>query len=338
MLSMDGARNGGGKPPTIRDVAARANVAFSSVSRVLSGHPDVSEKMRVRVTTAATELGYKPDFLAQSLRSGHTRTIGFALRDISNPLFANVARRCERDLRRAGYSMIITSSDGDIAAEAENLELFRERHVDAVIASLVSETAPTTLQQLEQLTVPLILLDREVPSIKASALLSDHYAGVRAAVDALLAAGHVRIALITGELDVRSTRERVRAFDDAHAAAGLPTAPDLMIFGTFNSDFAEVEVHRLLALPNPPSAILTGGVGVTSGALLALHHSGLSPETDIAVVALDEWPQFAALAPSIWSVHRDSDEMGAALAHLVLDAMGGAEPRTEITPTEFHPR
>ena len=55
-------------------------------------------------------------------------------------------------------------------------------------------------------------------------------------------------------------------------------------------------------------------------------------------MALDEWPQFAALAPSIWSVHRDSDEMGAALAHLVLDAMGGAEPRMEITPTEFHPR
>lgn len=101
-----------GHVPNIHDVAAAAGAAVSSVSRVLSGHPDVSEAMRQRVEAAAQELGYEPDMLAQSLRRGSTRTIGFALRDISNPLFANVARLCERELRKAGYSMIITSSDG----------------------------------------------------------------------------------------------------------------------------------------------------------------------------------------------------------------------------------
>lgn len=323
------------KPPTIRDVAARANVALSSVSRVLSGHPDVSDTMRRRVTAAVAELGYKPDFLAQSLRSGHTRTVGFALRDISNPMFAHVARRCERDLRHAGYSMIITSSDGDVAAEAENLELFRERRVDGVVASLVSETAPTTLFQLLQITAPIVLLDRELDGIAASALVNDHYVGVRAAVDMLLMEGHRRVALITGDADVRSTRERVRAFDEAHAHYGVPVDPGLKKFGAFDSDFAEVEVRQLMARPDPPTAMLTGGVGPTTGALLALRDLGLSPTDDVTLVALDEWPQFSAMAPAIWSVRRDFDEMGAALARILLDVMHGGEPRRETVPTEF---
>lgn len=332
---MDGSLGDNAKPPTIRDVAARAEVALSSVSRVLSGHPDVSDSMRQRVTAAVAELGYKPDFLAQSLRSGHTRTVGFALRDISNPMFANVARRCERDLRHAGYSMMITSSDGDIFAEAENLELFRERHVDGVVASLVSETAPTTLHQLSQFTVPIVLLDRELDGIVASALVNDHYVGVRAAVDALLTAGHRRVALITGAMDVRSTRERVRAFDDSHIHHGVPIDRELKKFGAFDSEYAEVEIRNLMAYQDPPTAILTGGVGPTTGAFLALRDLGLSAIDDVALVALDEWPQFSALAPDIWSVRRDFDHMGAAIARLLLDVMSGGYPRTDIVPTEF---
>lgn len=326
------------RTPTIRDVAARANVAISSVSRVLSGHPDVSEQMRVRVQAAADELGYQPDFLGKSLRSGHTRTVGFVLRDIANPLFATVARRCEQELRRAGYSMIITSSDGDAEVEAQNLELLRRRRVDGVIASLVSETAPSTIRQLEQFTVPVVLLDREVREVSVSAVLNDHYIGVRAATEALLADGHTRIALVTGSLDVRSSRERLRAVQDASAAAQVRPAADLHVFGTFDAEFAERQVRRLLKLPDPPSAILAGGVGPTVGAIQALRGLGLSLEEDVTVVALDEWPYFQALAPSIWSVARDSDEMGAASARVLLDVLDGGQPRTETITTEFRRR
>lgn len=327
-----------GRPPGIRDVAARANVALSSVSRVLSGHPDVSEKMRAKVQAAADELGYRPDFLGQSLRSGHTHTVGFLLRDISNPLFANVARRCEQELRHAGYSMIITSSDGDLEVEAENLELLRHRRVDGVIASLVSETAPTTIEQLQAFTVPIVLLDREVEGIDASAVLNDHYAGVREATDALLAGGHTRIALVTGALDVRSSRERLRALQEAYAAAGVPPADDLEVFGTFDAEFGKAEVERLLALPDPPTAILTGGVGPTVGAIQAVRGLGLSLERDVTVVALDEWPHFEAMAPAIWSVTRDSDVMGTTSARVLLDVLKGGEQRTETIVTELHRR
>ena len=129
-------------PVTIRDVAARAGVALSSVSRVLSGHPDVSASMRAKVEEAAQALGYEPDLLAQSLRSGATRTIGFIIRDIANPLFAVVARACEQELRRNGYSLILMNSDGSVETESKNFALLRRRRVDGVIASLVAEDSP----------------------------------------------------------------------------------------------------------------------------------------------------------------------------------------------------
>lgn len=331
-------RGGPTSPVTIRDVAERANVALSSVSRVLSGHPEVSDRMRQRVEQAAADLGYAPDFLAQSLRSGHTHAVGFVLRDISNPLFAKTAQRCEQLLRRAGYSMIMMSSDGDIEAEADNLRVMRRRRVDGVIVSLVSETAPSTIEALSEFQVPVVLLDREVSGLQAGAVLSDHYVGVRDACDALLAAGHRRIALVTGNPDVRSTRERVRAITDAHAAHGIQLDERLLVRQQFDAQVAKAEVTRLLTRADPPTAILAGGVDPTIGAVRAIRALRLELGEDVVVVALDEWPAFDVTAPLMPSVARDSGEMGAASARLLLDMLDGGEPRVEMLETSYVPR
>lgn len=326
------------EPITIREVAERAGVALSSVSRVLSGNPYVSKVMRQRVEAAVAELGYQPDLLAQSMRSGSTKSVGFALRDISNPLFANIARRCEQVLRQAGYSMVITSSDGDIEAETENLALLRRRRVDGVIASLVSETADATKEALRAFTGPIVLLDREVPDLEAGAVLCDHHFGVLQATEELVARGHEQIALITGSLDVRSSRERRRGYLDALTTAGLKAKEDHMIFGEFDSDFAKSEVIRLLSRSPAITAILTGGFGSTVGALRAMRQLRKEPGKDVSIVALDEWPAFDVFSPWLSSVARDSGEMGAAAAHLLLDMLGGADARAETIDTRFVPR
>lgn len=322
--------------PTIRDVAALAGVALSSVSRVLSGHPDVSQKMRERVTAAADELGYEPDPFGQSLRSGSSQTIGFLLRDISNPLFANVARYAEQRLRQAGYSMIITSSDGDPEVEATNLNILRRRRVDGLIASLVTETAPSTIKELQAYQVPIVLLDREVADLPTAHVLSDHYSGVHKAVKYLIENKHTDIAMITGALDVRSSRERLRAFTDAFEQAQIPVPEHLCFFGSFQDEFARNVVLDLMTKDPKPTAVLTGGIGPTIGALSALRDLNIPLENGMEVIALDVWPGFDLFAPNIGSVTRDSKEMGTHTAELLLTALKGNDVQDIMLQTEFH--
>ena len=325
-------------PITIRDVADRAGVALSSVSRVLSDHPDVSAKMRKRVEDAANELGYQPDMLAQSLRSGSTRTVGFVIRDISNPLFAVIARRCEQELRAAGYSMVLVNSDGDVEAESRNLSLLRRRRVDGLIASLESEVADSTQEALRRFSGPIVLLDRDVANLTAGAVLCDHYSGCYAATADLLSRGHRAISLITGSMDVRSTRERLRGFRAAFRDAGLEPDQSLLSIGNFGDDYGKAEVVRLTARKPAPTALLTGGVLVTAGALRALTQLGRTLGIDIALVALDEWPLFDISVPSLASVSRDPNEMGTTAARLLLDMLDGAEPTALTVPTIYTPR
>jgi LacI family transcriptional regulator len=323
---------------TIKDVAALAGVALSSVSRVLSGHPDVSAKMKERVEAAAAELNYEPHLLAQSLRRGSTRTIGFVLRDISNPMFAQIARRCEQELRAAGYSMILTNSDGDVDAEPANLALMRRRRVDGVIVSLVSETSDNTRAALAGLNVPVVLLDREVQGAAYAAVLCDHFTGVKRATEELLMRGHRRIALITGEVDVRSSRERIRGYRAAFEEAGVPVDEEMLHAGGFDTEYAQAKVMRMLSSSRKPTAILTGGVATTAGAMRALRQLRRDPQSEVALVALDEWPMFDVFAPDLASVARDYDEMGTAAAWLMLDMLGGSEAREIVIDTVFTPR
>src|SRR5947209_9416080 len=118
--------------PSIREVAERAGVAMSSVSRVLSGHAPVSEAMRSRVLRAVDELNYEPHFLAQSLRSGATKTVGFSLSDIANPVIAEHARGAEEVLRAAGYSMLVMNSEHDPLLEASHIRTLQGRRVDGL--------------------------------------------------------------------------------------------------------------------------------------------------------------------------------------------------------------
>ena len=126
----------------MREVAAAAEVAISSVSRVLSGHPDVSPEMRDRVMDAVARLDYERDFLAQSLRRGQTLSIGFVLGDIANPVMADLMLGTEADLRQAGYTILLAlNPDGRPGVDAERIRLLLSRRVDGLIVSSASEDA-----------------------------------------------------------------------------------------------------------------------------------------------------------------------------------------------------
>ena len=321
----------------MREVARLAEVAVSSVSRVLSGHPDVSPAMHARVMAVVDELGYEPDLLAQSLRLRATGTVGFVVGDISNPLLAEIALGAETTLGEAGYSMLLTNSENDPARDARHARLLLQRRVDGLLLSLAAEQDSDTVRTLEGIDVPVVLIDRELPaSVQASSVLSDHRAGMRAAVGHLLALGHRRIGLILGQ-PLRFSRERRRGLEQAFEAAGLPPTYRIME-GQLGREHGRGATAALLDGADPPTAIVAGGNQLLVGALEELIRRGLRVGEDISLVSCDATPLTELTVPPIAVIQRDSRELGRRAAQLLLRGMvDAAEPEHVLLPTTFLP-
>lgn len=323
---------------SMRKVAERADVAISSVSRVLSGHPDVSEPMRARVLAAVAELEYEPDFLAQSLRRGQTLSIGFVLADISNPLLSDIVLGAETELRKSGYSLLLMNSENDAALDVRSIRFFQTRRVDGMLLSTVGESAPELLQTLRAVRVPVVLVDREVPTdIGASSVQNDHTSGMAAAVNHLIELGHRRIALIGGSRDTTPGRAREDAL--RQAVEGHPEHIDVSVLaGTFSTDHGAAATRALLDAAEPPTAIVCGSNQLLVGCLRVLNERSIRVGRDISIVTCDEVPASELFQPRVASISRDPVELGRKAAELLVRRLrDGGAPEKVVLPTVFIP-
>ena len=324
----------------MREVAEAAGVAMSSVSRVLSDHPDVSPVMRARVLAAVDELSYKPNLLAQSLRRQETLSVGFVIRDISNPPMAEIVLAAETRLREAGYSVLLTNSESRPGLDASHIRLFEQRRVDGLIVSLTSETHAETNDLLAQLDVPCVIVDRDIAtSVRMSRVLYDHQAGVRAAVGYLLDLGHRRIDLVLGA-PVRPSRERRIGFEAEFALRSLPKTYRIIETGEFVADSAERAVAGLVDGVDPPTAIVVGSSQMVPGAVRALAARHVELPLDLSLVGCDDIILAELYRPPIAVVKYDNVEVGGLAADLLIERMQSVDmpPRDAFVAAAFHPR
>jgi LacI family transcriptional regulator len=323
---------------SMREVAELAGVATSSVSRVLSEHPDVSPTMRARVMAAVEQLSYHPDLLAQSLRLKTTKSVGFVVGDIANPLLAEVVQGAETALGEAGYAMLLTNSENDPARDVDHVRLFEQRRVDGLMLSLASEENPEIIGVLAAASAPVVLIDRELPeSVPASVVLSDHRSGMRAAVEHLLDLGHRDIGLLLGQA-MRPTRERRGGLEDAYSGRGLPPTYTV-VEGMLAPGHGRAGTRQLLDQATPPTAIVAGGNQLLIGALYELRDRGLAVGRDISLASCDAISLTELFTPPIAIVKRANSEIGRQAAMLMLRRIRGESgPERVVLPTEFVPR
>ena len=291
--------------------------------------------MSEKVMRAVEELDYRPDILAQSLRRRETLSIGFVVGDISNPLFAEIVTGVESTLHTNGYSMLLTNSLGDPLLEAAHIELLSHRRVDGLVISVLDETHPEPMSQLRGLDIPVVVLDRSVPTdFPVSRVLSDHRNGMKAAGLHLLDLGHRRIGLIGGT-PVRPAIERKAGLEQAFAVRGLPatiTADE----GSFAVEHGATAMRRLLDLPEPPTAIIAGGNQLMLGALRVVSERGLELGRDLSFVGCDDVAITDLFQPAVSVVRRDNVAMGRTAAELILGRLrDDAPPGDVVLPTEF---
>lgn len=321
--------------PSLRQVAEAAGVAVSSVSRVLNGHPDVSEEMRDQVMQAVEELGYEQNLVWESLRLGRTMTIGMIVRDITSRLWADIALAAETNLGANGYSMLLANSKGEVDFDARQIRLLNQRRVDGLIVSPNDCQDGPTLAALERSPVPIVLVDREIAiAADTGAVLIDHAAGVRDATKHLLELGHERIGFIAPPPRLRPAIEASRALQEATYG----TRTDVLVKpGPFTAEHGFEATKQLLEGATPPTAVISGSGQAFPGVLRAIREAGLRVPTDLSLLAIDDIPLLAELEPAIAVISRQPSVVGAGAAELLLDMLNGAPGRTTVVPAVYTP-
>ncbi len=326
--------------PTIKDVAKKAGVSVGTVSRVLNRHEKIGKAIRTKVEIAIEELNYSPNTVAQSMRNRSTMTVGCVIRKISIPALAAFVRAAHSILDDAGFSLLISNSDGRLERERELLKRLTRRRIDGIMIGPYAEVDSAFEDFLRELGVPIVLVDRDRPQW-VDAVMTDHASGVRQATEHLLNLGHERIALLTGAEHLYPARERLRGYREAFEARRLKVDPRYLNASSFLASSGFRNTSSLLASQDRPTAIIAGGIDMLPGIIRAVRVRGLIIPDDISIIAAGDSELAELHIPGISVQRWDQAEVGRAAADLLLDRIkqrGSPEPRHILLPNEFYDR
>ena len=306
----------------MRDVARLAGVSIKTVSRVVNDEPAVSEELRVKVLSAAAQLGYRPNFTASTLRrsSRSTATIGLLLKNVANPFSAALLRSIEDFARPRNVAVISASVDEDDERELALSQAFLSRQVDGLIIVPTSGNHSYLAQEAERGT-PTVFVDRPPVGIDSDTVSSQNLEGSRDAVQHLIGVGHRSIAFIGDYQTISTAAERLQGYREALAAAGVAASPDLVVTDVHSAELAEQAVRSLLLSKNPPTALFTAQNLITIGAVRGLR--SLDMQNRVALFGFDDFMLSDLLDPPVAVVEQDVYQIGQTAARLLFDRTEG---------------
>jgi len=211
---------------SLKDIANRAGVSTSLVSFVLNGKQKqhrIKDEVAQRIKQIAKEMHYKPNAAAKSLRDGRSRTIGVVVSDISNPFFAHLARHIEATAEKYGYSVLFASSDENAQRTADLVDNMMNKGVDCIIL-IPCEGAETTVKDLIEKNIPLVLLDRYIPGLNTNYVCLNNRQAAYDATSHLIEEGFRRIGMIGYGVRIQHMIDRIEGYRAAMEAHGLKEA------------------------------------------------------------------------------------------------------------------
>ncbi|MCJ1704116.1 MULTISPECIES: LacI family DNA-binding transcriptional regulator [unclassified Rathayibacter] len=317
------------KAPTIRDVARSAGVSVSVVSRVLNdGTGPVAVDTRRRVVEAIEQLGFRPRAAARELSHGQTLSIGLVLPDLTNPFFARLADSVVWEARARGAQVLLMTTQEDSHVEGESLTSLLDRSVGGVIATPSGENLEKW-SRLRRAGIDVVFVDRTTPGLDDVDVVSiGNSASAARATDHLLALGHRRIAIVSGPLRTSTGQARVAGYRAALTAAGLPIDGTLIREVPFRGDIGGEAVAALLALPEPPTALIVANTAQVRSAVHRLFQLGVAIPEALSVVVFDDNPWSELVTPPLSVVRQPIDMLARHSVDLVLARMQGRIPDT----------
>ncbi len=322
---------------TITDVSKRAGVSRSTVSRVVAGNGYVSEANRKAIEAAIAELGYRPNTLAQALRSNRSNVIGAVFVDVGTPYFANMTYGVQRATRSAGKSLMVSSGFADQDEEARAIIELIDRSCDGIILYLEHPMREDVVEMLRRADIPVVSIGHKPSPVSRGQVILDNFGGARAAMRHLLEQGHRHIVHLSGQAEFGDTLARREGMVAALAEFGMEMSDLHVVCGEFHQRFGYGATLELLDAGRDFTAIFAGDDDIAGGVLLAMRERGMRVPEDVSVIGFDDAFHAQHMWPPLTTVRQSMDALGEAAAKLLLDLLVRPEagPLETVVETEL---
>lgn len=311
------------KRTSIHDIAKELKVSATTVSFVLNSKAEekrISEDVKRKVLDYVKQVGYRPNQIAKSLRTGKTNIIGMLVEDISDPFFSSISRGIESIAYKHHYKIFFASTENDTEKTKALIKVFRERQVDGYIIA----PPPGVEDEIKALmddNVPVILFDRYLPSLSTSTVIIDNFSGSYQAVKHLEKNGFSNIAFITLESDQTQMQARLQGYVRAIEEGVKDPIIKKLPYKLSHELSAEKLVQDFIEKHDAVDAIVFATNYLAINGLKAIRNLGLSIPDDIAVVGFDDNTHFYLFTPSITAVAQPIQEISEEVVKQLLDAL-----------------
>lgn len=313
----------------IKDVAKKAGVHASVVSRVLNHDATlkIKKETRERILATVKELGYVPNHAARNLKKNETKMIGMIIPDFSNPVYSSIIHGAETMAAQEGYTLLVYSKK-HIAKNNSYFSHLVDGKIDGLLIATL-ELDGQDLKELAELDKPFILVNRSIEGFNNYVVLDDEHAGYIAA-DHLIELGHTNIAHITGPFETGTGLKRYNGFKNRLDIANIKIKPEYIRKGTYSLLSGYGQMNQLLTLPEPPTAVFAANILISLGAMRAAQEKGFVIPDDISIIGIHDVAFAPVLNPALTTINMPLYEMGEAAVQKIIENIQAKRPNSEV--------
>jgi LacI family transcriptional regulator len=314
------------KKITIKDIARKASVSHTTVSRALNNKSRIKSETKEKILSIAKELNYRPDFIARSLVMRRTKTLGLVITTIANPFYTELSQGIEATAISLGYNIILCSTNYDLSAEKKYIDMLESKGVDGIIFTSAHMGDPNIIGLAEE-GFPMILVNRRTyhPSVrdKVDYIGVDNIRGGFWAVEHLIRLGHERIGVIGGSSESSVGFERLEGGKKALATYGLEVISDYFLEGDFLRGSGYQGGKKFLEMGKPPTAIFAANDYMALGTYQAIMEGGIKVPEEIALIGFNDIEFTSMKGIELTTIGQKKYEMGALAVKTLVDRIEG---------------
>lgn len=321
----------------IKKVSELAGVSTATVSRTLKMPDMVTARTREKVMKAVREAGYRPSWLATSVKTGRTNTIVVLVPNLVNPFFMRIIGGIEQAAQERGFTVLLCDTQGDEKRESDYASMVLTNRADGLIQLDHSFPFSADDAKLAE-SIPMVSVCERIHSDKKYPVVTiDNYAANRALAHHLVSYGHTQFAVIVGQVVSQIHKDRLRGLHSVFAEENIPFDEDMVVGESYSIENGVEGMRQLLAKPTRPTAIICFNDDIAIGAMHEIHRQGLRVPEDISVVGFDNVKVSEFMNPPLTTIDQPAYEMGRRSMEVLSDLINSIPltRRTEMLPFQL---